>query len=168
MAASENSQRLGEARQQQFFELKGYVESLLAQYGLAKDEYEFEPITAKPYLKGAAANLVLTKGSRAAFGLIGNLDQKVLRAYDIKAVVSHVELQLEFLPLRDRKFQPFSKFPSVTRDISVFVPMSATVKEIEKQIRSAAGKLFKQQELFDVFEKDGKRSLSFHLIFGSM
>lgn len=70
------------------------------------------------------------------------------------------------------QFKQFSVFPFITRDIALFVQSDTTtdsvLKDIEKNIKDSAGDiLVKGPDLFDEFEKDGKRSLAFRMIFQS-
>ena len=64
------------------------------------------------------------------------------------------------------KFQPWSEYPSMTRDVAVWVPESADAIAIAQQIRDQAGELLvRGPRLFDRFTKDGKTSLAFRLVF---
>ena len=172
--AGKPAQAGGKDGQQQFFELKGAVENLLAQCGLTQEDYEFKKEDLLPYAKGESASLILRSalssqaGGKTQIGVLGNLDSRILSQYGIDCPVAHAELGFEFLPVKPRKFTPFSKYPFVTRDLSVFVPSATTIGEVENFIRSGASKLLVGLEVFDVFEKSGKSSLSFHLVFGSM
>jgi phenylalanyl-tRNA synthetase beta chain len=60
-----------------------------------------------------------------------------------------------------------SKFPEISRDISLLSEVGVTVDDILKVIQKAGGDLVLDVDLFDIFEKDGKTSYAFHLIFGS-
>ena len=65
------------------------------------------------------------------------------------------------------KYQPFSVYPFIVRDIAVFVPGETKQEEILKIIQTQAGELLLKINLFDVFSKDGKTSYAFRLIFQS-
>ncbi len=71
----------------------------------------------------------------------------------------------------DKKFQKFSAYPFVSRDIAVFVPMEINPQDVEKVISENVDELCIKKYLFDVFEKeiDGqkKKSIAFRLIFQS-
>jgi len=65
-------------------------------------------------------------------------------------------------------YKKISLYPRIIRDVALFVPASADSKEIEKVIAKNAGDLlYGEPILFDVFEKDGKKSLAFRIIFQS-
>lgn len=67
-----------------------------------------------------------------------------------------------------KKFQPFSPYPYVVRDVAVWVPGEKKEGEIEEIIKSEAGKLLKRLSQFDVFSKDGKTSYAYRLVLQSM
>jgi len=66
------------------------------------------------------------------------------------------------------KYQPFSVYPSIKRDIALFVPPSVTADEIILVIKQAAGPLLVYGPiLFDRFDKDDKTSYAFRMVFQS-
>ncbi|TSC87280.1 MAG: Phenylalanine-tRNA ligase beta subunit [Parcubacteria group bacterium Gr01-1014_8] len=74
----------------------------------------------------------------------------------------------ENLPVsQTERYQPFSRFPSITRDIALWVPSGVKPEGIESMIRSHAGELLIRIDLFDQFEKGGKTSFAFRLVFQS-
>lgn len=65
-------------------------------------------------------------------------------------------------------FKPWSFFPFITRDISVWVPEEIKSEDVEKVIKNSIGELvIRGPELFDQFKKDGKISYAFRLVFQS-
>jgi len=68
-----------------------------------------------------------------------------------------------------KQFKPFSQYPFIARDVAFFVPSNMGEKQaraiIEGELR---GKDFVSIRLFDSFEKNGKRSLAFRIVFQSM
>jgi len=76
--------------------------------------------------------------------------------------------QYERLPLSTAdRFAPFSKYPYVVRDIAMWVPAGTDEKVVLEQIKSEAGGLAQKVSLFDRFEKAGKVSLAYRIIFQS-
>src|SRR3989344_6678602 len=81
---------------------------------------------------------------------------------------ARVNIGKENLPVsRTLRYQPFSRYPAVTRDIALFVPGITNPDEIEKVIRENAGELLVRSGLFDKFEKEDKISYAFRLVFQS-
>jgi phenylalanyl-tRNA synthetase beta subunit len=76
--------------------------------------------------------------------------------------------ELRTPPLSDVRYVPFSKYPFIARDIALWVPAGTSEQDVEAAIRTHAGSLLVRIDLFDRFEKDGRVSYAFRLIFQSM
>jgi phenylalanyl-tRNA synthetase beta subunit len=73
------------------------------------------------------------------------------------------------LQLAADSFAPWSSFPFIYRDISLWSPEGTASEDIQKTIRENAGDLVvKGPTLIDSFSKDGKTSYAFRLVFQSM
>ncbi len=76
--------------------------------------------------------------------------------------------QYEELPLSQTlRFQPFSRYPYIVRDIAMWVPAGTKEDKVLEMIKKEAGELCVRAWLFDRFEKEGRVSLAFRLIFQS-
>ncbi len=64
-------------------------------------------------------------------------------------------------------YKPFSVYPAVSRDIAMWVPSGTQTDEIKNLLRDKAGELCVRITLFDQFEKEGKVSFAFRLVFQS-
>jgi len=72
----------------------------------------------------------------------------------------------EHLPLSTAaRYQPFSKYPYIVRDIAMWAPAGIHTDEVEKVIKKEGGELCVKSYLFDTFEKEDKKSLAYRLIF---
>lgn len=77
----------------------------------------------------------------------------------------------EILPFAsfDRKYEGIAKFPAVTRDISMVMPKTVLVGEVEKIIEKRGGKLLEKYNLFDIYEgaqiKEGFKSVAYTISF---
>jgi len=65
-------------------------------------------------------------------------------------------------------YKPFSVYPFITRDIALWVPSGTEVSAIENVIRENVGELLARLDQFDHFEKEGRTSYAFRLVFQSM
>lgn len=65
-------------------------------------------------------------------------------------------------------YTPFSQYPFVARDVAMWVPAGTDVEQIKKGIQDAAGDLMVRLDQFDTFEKEGRVSYAFRLIFQSV
>lgn len=64
-------------------------------------------------------------------------------------------------------YKPFSPYPSISRDIALWVPENASAEEIATALNERAGELRVRTTLFDEFKKDGRTSYAFRLVFQS-
>ncbi len=64
-------------------------------------------------------------------------------------------------------YKPFSVYPAVSRDIAMWVPSGTQTDEIKTLLSDKAGELCARITLFDQFEKEGKVSFAFRLVFQS-
>lgn len=60
-----------------------------------------------------------------------------------------------------------SKYPRIDRDVAVFVPVDTIVDSVMNLIKKELPKETQEFELFDVFEKDEKKSFAFRIVFQS-
>lgn len=67
------------------------------------------------------------------------------------------------------EYKKFSTQPFIVRDIALFVSSQTQVEEVKKVIENSAKSeiLVKGPDLFDQFEKEGKKSFAFRMIFQS-
>ena len=69
----------------------------------------------------------------------------------------------------DRKYEGIAKFPAVTRDISMVVPKSVMVGQIEDVIEKKGGAYLESYALFDLYEgaqiKAGFKSVAYSIVF---
>ncbi|MAZ56572.1 hypothetical protein CL653_02170 [bacterium] len=68
---------------------------------------------------------------------------------------------------RDLHYKPFSVYPYMTRDIALWVEIGVGADEVEAVLNETAGDLRVRTTLFDRFEKDGRVSYGFRLVFQS-
>jgi phenylalanyl-tRNA synthetase beta chain len=76
----------------------------------------------------------------------------------------------DYVPLQPAlgAFKPFSNYPFILRDIALWTPAGTESGEVEQIIRANAGDLLARVDQFDRFEKDGRVSYAFRLVFESM
>ncbi len=74
----------------------------------------------------------------------------------------------EQLPLdTDVRYAPFSRYPFIVRDIALWVQAGTSPEEVRAVIANASGDLLFRIAQFDQFEKEGRISLAFRLVFQS-
>lgn len=149
--------------------LKGKVESLL--HFVGQSEVSFEPMTETTSIWHPSRSAsIMADGKK--IGTMGEIAPYVLSKWGVKRRLVGAEFSAEFLleyfgSLKEAVAT--SRFPFVTRDISLFIPdKKVTVARLQKVLHDAGTPLLRSIELFDRFEKEGGVSLAFHLAFGSM
>ena len=157
-------------KKQDFYCLKGAVEALLAQLGV--ENVEFAPCQDNSsYHPGRCA--VLTCGEKS-LGILGEIHPEVCENYGIDSRVYAAQLDMDTLfALRspEKKYVPLPKFPASTRDLAVTCDDTVPVAQLQSVIRSKAGKLLEQLQLFDVYKgsqiPQGKKSVAYSLVLRS-
>lgn len=72
------------------------------------------------------------------------------------------------LPVSEaERYAPFSRYPSITRDIAMWVPAATSAETVSETIRAHAGKLLARADLFDEFKKGERTSYAFRIVFQS-
>ena len=156
---------LGFAGEGDFFSLKGEVEELLRQSGLQGNFHYDRDCEKAFYHPGRKANISY---EGKLLGSLGEIHPEVLQNFDMKEKAYVAILDLEALyPLSGdfRKYKPVAKFPAVTRDFSLLVPVNVMAGDLEEAIRKGAGELLEKIELFDIYVgaqvQEGYKSMSY-------
>lgn len=166
-------QKRGEA----FFELKGIAEYFLTEFGIKEIEFkepQEESLSERESLwRNGAAAYICAQGN-IPLGRIGELSPAILTKLKIARGTAAFQLDFETLlklANKEKTYQPPAKFPGVTRDISLFVPLETKAADVLLLIKQYAGEFLRSAELFDVFEggqlTQGKKSFAFHFLYQS-
>lgn len=111
--------------------------------------------------------ILLIKGKPA--GTINNIDG--IMELDLDMLIPHLETpsyeSLRFGMAAPVRYQPFSAYPFMVRDIAVFVPESVSPEEVLGVIAENGTSLLLKYKLFDTFKKEGKISYAYRMIFQS-
>ncbi|AUS77682.1 phenylalanine--tRNA ligase subunit beta [Actinoalloteichus sp. AHMU CJ021] len=118
-----------------------------------------------PWHPGRCAELLV---GDEVVGHAGELHPKVVSALGLPARTCAMELNLDALPLVERRPAPrVSAYPPVLLDLALVVDASVPAAEVTEAVRAGAGPLLEEARLFDVYEGEqlgaGKRSLAFAL-----
>ena len=96
-------------------------------------------------------------------GTIGEKEQASEKPLESTDAAAYNDLPISTLV----RYKTFSKFPSIVRDIALWVPAATTPEEVLAVIRAQAGELLVRSEKFDEFKKGEKTSYAFRLVFQS-
>ena len=152
-----------------FFTMKGVVEEFLEKIGMSARP-EYDPEAGKAFLHPGRQAEILYKDT--VIGYLGEVHPDVADTYGLgdRTYVAVLDLP-EILPFAsfDRKYEGIAKFPAVTRDISMVMPKTVLVGEVEKIIEKRGGKLLEKYNLFDIYEgaqiKEGFKSVAYTISF---
>ena len=152
-----------------FFTMKGVVEEFLEKIGM-NVRPEYDPEAGKTFLHPGRQAKILYKDT--VIGYLGEVHPDVADTYGLgdRTYVAVLDLP-EILPFAsfDRKYEGIAKFPAVTRDISMVMPKTVLVGEVEKIIEKRGGKLLEKYNLFDIYEgaqiKEGFKSVAYTISF---
>ncbi len=151
-----------------FFDLKGVVETLVADLHLPETTYRAASVS---YLHPGKSAEWLLQGQ--ALGSFGEMHPKTAAAYglgDRPVLVGEFDLEaiLAAVPAR-YTYTPVPRFPPALRDIAVIVDETVTAERLLTEIRAAGGSLLRGIRLFDLYRGEsipaGKKSLAYALTY---
>ena len=145
--------------------LKGAVERLLELCGIR--ETGFEQVQ-NPNLKNGSE----IKCGDKILGYLGEVNEKMLKQFDIKLPVFYADLNWDLITAVGStgvEYREISKFPAVTRDLALVVDKNVSYNQIEGIALSRKIQELRSVRLFDVFESGklgaDKKSLAVSFIF---
>ncbi len=155
-----------------FYDLKGIVETALAEMGITDVEYvranDSDAFDEKSAMHPGRSAVILKDG--IALGIMGEIHPDVAETYEIgtKTYVAKLNIpEMMQTAVTEITYKPLPKFPASTRDLSLICDDEIPVAELEKAIRNAAGKILEKVTLFDVYKgkqiEEGKKSVSYSL-----
>ncbi len=160
---------LGMYGQGDFFDLKGVVEEFLVKVGM-KQMVTYNPRAGKNFLHPGRQAAIIYDG--VVLGYMGEVHPQVLDNYSIgdRAYVAVFDMpQVVERATFDRKYEGVTKFPSVTRDISLMLKKEIMVGDIEAIIRKNGGQFLDSYHLFDIYEGsqilEGYKSIAYSISF---
>ena len=159
-----------------FYLAKGCVDNLFLRLGITGHYYDdfkadLEKTFKSLWHKTRSAEIKVGADKKLA-GYLGEINPFVLEGFGIHQRVVMFEFDLEELreiSEAEREYKPISKFPAIVRDISMIVNEDIRISDVLMNIQASGGNLVLDVDLFDIFEneKEGVKSLAFHIIFGS-
>jgi phenylalanyl-tRNA synthetase beta chain len=165
LAGQVNPDRLSEAREYDFSDLKGIVETVLEEVGISGYSVEH----ASHGLLSPASSAAIRINGRM-IGIMGEVRRDILANFDIKDKLYASQIALDALmkyAVLEKKFTQLPKYPSVQRDISVIADKRIPNADMVKAIKEAAGGMLKSVKLIDRYTgrqiPNGKASLTYRL-----
>jgi phenylalanyl-tRNA synthetase beta chain len=139
------------------WDLRGYLELLLASLGAPAPRYEPRPAVPGVEHPGRTAEMLVQgpdeRWTRA--GVVTELDPRVVEAFEARAEsVVYAELSLDPILAAvpgQRRVRDLPRQPAAERDVAVVVPAATAAAEVIDVIREAAGAALDGLVLFDVY-----------------
>ncbi len=147
-----------------FFTLKGAVEQVFEEFGAG---VTFER-SGEPYLHPGRQAKALLNGECVA--VLGEVHPETVKAFALAERTYVAEIKLDKLMGVEKAktiYKALPKFPAVSRDLALLCDIELPAGQIDSVIRTAAGKLCENVELFDVYIGSqipaGKKSIAYNV-----
>ncbi len=155
-----------------FYDIKGIVETALAEMGIKDVEYvranDSDAFDEKSAMHPGRSAVIIKDG--AALGIMGEIHPEVQETYEFGTKVYVAKLNIPEMmqtAVTEITYKQLPKFPASTRDLSLICDDEIPVAELEKAIKNACGKILEKVTLFDVYKgkqiEEGKKSVSYSL-----
>lgn len=121
--------------------------------------------------RGSIAGRKVAGALEALLSALGSTHDSALTVFGFRERKGRIMewYEVDVATIRDRRhpkrFRATPLYPALYRDVSIWVPPTVPYTRVHDAITTAGKPLLEQSELFDVFEKGGRRSLAFHLSF---
>ncbi len=136
------------AKQVDFYDLKGDVEALLSATGNI-DAYSFKRSELSILHPGQSADITV---NNEVVGYFGALHPEVLKSLNISETVYCFHIELDALSdSRLAEFSELSKFPSIRRDIALMVDSTVDVNSLIETVKSLKIQNCQDVFVFDVY-----------------
>ena len=153
-----------DAREADFFDLKGLLEALVGEGDL-----HFTPADRPECRSGHAACISLGPLGGQPLGWLGQISADLCTAFDLERQVHIFEISFTALVRhwhgRERSFTALPKFPPIERDLAIVVRADTATAELIATMRDSALHLVESIEVFDLYQGDqieaGHKSVAF-------
>ncbi|MFA4838702.1 MAG: phenylalanine--tRNA ligase subunit beta [Candidatus Neomarinimicrobiota bacterium] len=148
------------------FVLKGVIEDLIARFGFSSAIFVSENNEYFRHLIGVVVD-------EKEFGYVGEIDPGYLKNdWDIETPIFVMELNVSVLTETMRpavKYHELPVYPSIERDVSIWVPEKLSVGETTETIRKHGGEYLREVRFYDLYTGKSvdklKKSFTFNLVF---
>ena len=158
------------AQKSNFFQLKGYVEALMARYRIDVSSLQMGSAPADLFSEGITYSLPGKEPKLLA--TLGCMHPVLCKRFGVKQPVYAAEINWEVLfglIKRDKfSFKELPRFPEVRRDLALLLDESVTYADVRKTALRAGKKLIKNITLFDVYRGEkilfGKKQYALNFV----
>ncbi|MGN6278549.1 MAG: phenylalanine--tRNA ligase subunit beta [Sphingomonas sp.] len=157
----------GKAQGFDAFDAKAEATALLAAAGAPVDNLQVMGDAGAQWHPGQSGTLRL--GPKTVLAAFGMVHPETLRAFDLDGPVAAVELYLDAIPAKRSSgfMRPAYAPPAlqvVRRDFAFTVPAALSADALTRAVRGADKKAIVAARVFDLFERDGVRSMAIEVV----
>jgi phenylalanyl-tRNA synthetase beta chain len=138
-----------------FFQLKSYVENLLAKMGLKAENLNADSFSNELIAEG----LVYATRNGKKLAEFGIVHPKLKKQFEIDNPVYYADLSMDNIILEQRNnktlFAELPKYPAVRRDLALLLNKDVQFAQIRDLAFKVEKKLLRSVDLFDVYEGQG-------------
>ncbi len=153
-----------------FFDAKGIVEAICEKIGVS--DLTYQPIE-EVFLHPARSVAVLLENKR--IGIIAEVHPKIVAAFSGKCKAAYLELTLDLLLEKYAtfalKYEKFSSYPSVIRDIAVVVDKKTSAASLLDCVKKECKEYLEDVSIFDIFTgeqvQSGQKSVAIRMVLRS-
>lgn len=150
-----------------FFDAKAVLNKVSDLFGCS---FEFKAENKYTYMNSYQCGSVCYNGKE--LGYLGQVHPITTENYNIQEKVYIVEIVIDDLLILNKvynKFEPLTKYPTVSRDLTFLVPNDMSYSTLYEELKRSATKQCKLVTLTDIYEgiqvKEGYKSMSFNFLF---
>ncbi|MEN8005491.1 MAG: phenylalanine--tRNA ligase subunit beta [Candidatus Krumholzibacteriota bacterium] len=134
-------------------EIKGVLDALAAHLRVT---LALEPGDTETWLQAGSQWGIQDRDGRVV-GAAGRVDSGVLEKFDLDLPVAVAEINLSLMDLTPEpmKFEPFTRFPAVKRDLSLLVSAGTAWGAIQETVLANGGPHLERVDLFDIYRGKG-------------
>ena len=154
-----------------FYDLKGVVEGILAQFNIAGVQWEGD--STEPFLHPGKSCKVRFQGE--SIGTLGEVHPKTLEVFEIDQPVYIMDLDLTVLFALAGGlpgFRPLSRYPDVYRDSAFLIDDEVSAGHVFEILKSIKNKNIEDVVLFDLYRgkgvPEGKKSFAIRVRYRSL
>jgi phenylalanyl-tRNA synthetase beta chain len=155
-----------------FYDIKGAAEALLRSLEIQEVVFTKMSDNSCQYTKAGQSARILSEGKD--IGIMGEIDPKVISAFDLKQKAFIFELDLKimsFLTPKTKQFQPVPRFPATFRDVTIIIDKHIESGEVVEMVRNTNDTLIESVFLYDLYEGDpipkGHKSITLRIVYRS-
>lgn len=145
------------------YDIKGLLDDFFEQLGLRGISYSGRPDCTSLFATSASIQL-----GKQSIGSLGQVLPTIAKRNDLRHDVLLAEIDLDLVLARrsnNKTFKPLPAYPSIRRDVAMFVPETTTHDTILIAVRQAKANYLERVDLFDVFRGNkipaGQKSVAY-------